>query len=186
MKSFASLILLAFTFVSSTFAVTTEKQVRILLNNGVVAPGMSCTDADWRFILQVFYYTRRNLRQGSNKLIEHSFDDSENTGNGRKLPSTFYPASCRTACDGQARGHCVAAGCRNYRREMEGETETGQEAMAEQDERGLQDSNEQWCTSAKRTANLFLTSVASGNALSQPCRNLVNAPRTIDCLLITC
>jgi hypothetical protein len=108
--------------VAPSCAAIAENQVRILLNNGAAAASdMSCSSADMILVLKSLLFTRRNLRQGKNKVDEPQSNDVDASyDSGRKLSVVFYPASCKTTCQGFATGTCVAPACKGYRREMKG------------------------------------------------------------------
>lgn len=174
--------LVGFLFISSCAAIS-ENQVRILLNNGVAAPGMSCSAGDMVMVLKSLLFTRRNLRQGNNKVEEpQSNDEADSTGSGRKLPVTLYPASCRTTCQGFATGTCVAPACKGYRREME---ETVKEELTKED-RDLLVFDFFWCEAAKANVQTYLSLLSVGGLVSPSCMKLLQAPRKVDCIRVVC
>jgi hypothetical protein len=180
MKPTLQFIFLGAIFISSAFAITNENQLRVMFNNGVLSPGMSCNSADWVQVLKAVSLRRRFLRQTNDTLDENIADDPVSKGSARKLPVVFYPASCKTSCLGFAPGTCVAPACKGYRRDLD-------EATAEQNNRDLQSSyNDAWCSAAQNAANICLDALARWNVVTPSCVNLLNAPRKMDCLVVTC
>jgi hypothetical protein len=159
-------------------AVTAENQIRVGLNNGVAHPDMSCTTADLSLIMKTISgltSTRRNLRQGNVETKDGESDvdnkDTIKTHQERKLPPSFYPASCKKTCQGFATGTCLAVACKGFRRELE---------ATEENDRDLQSSI--WCTTVKMVAGINLNALSNTQLLTNSCRALVQAPRTIECI----
>jgi hypothetical protein len=174
--SFRLVAILAAFFLTSP-VVTAEDQVRVALNNGVAHPDMSCTTADLSLIMKTISALtspRRNLRQGNveTKDGEPDVENKDTTiPQERKLPISFYPASCKTTCQGFAKGTCLAVACKGFRRELED---------TEENERNLQSSA--WCTGVKMAAGITLNTLSRTQVLTNSCRALVQAPRTIECI----
>ena len=166
--------LFGFLFVAPAFAIS-EYQIRVLFNNGVPVPDMSCNSVDMTLINTALTYGRRNLRQGKIEIEESSIDqDLPEDEKERKL-ATLYPATCKGACQGQTPGYCTAAGCKGFRRELE-EEEADRELNADF-----------WCPQVTNMANLKLNAlVSSSGALSSSCKLLLNKPRTMHCLTMIC
>jgi hypothetical protein len=160
---------------ASSCAAITENQIRILFNNGSNAPGMSCSAADMVWVNKSLLFARRNLRQAKGNVNEQQslLDVDDSSDSGRNLGVVFYPATCKTSCSGFATGTCVAPGCKGYRRELE-DTENG---------RDLQN-DEAWCVDAKGRVSTFLGILQA--LVSSPCWKLLTAPRTMECITVTC
>ena len=154
---------------ATTMALTTENQVRVLLNNGIDSNKLVCNDEELATIMKAVT-TRRFLRADTSK---------EEYPHERNLQTTYYPASCRTTCAGFTRGKCLAQGCYGYRRELKETSDA-----AEQDDSRLLQTD--WCILAKKHAENSLDSIINGNKVSSSCVQLLNAPRTIDCMVVTC
>jgi hypothetical protein len=173
--SFRLVAILAVLFLTSP-VVTAEDQVRVVLNNGVAHPDMSCNTADMSSIMKLISKLtapRRNLRQSNVEMMEgEPFVDKNatTTHQERKLPASFYPPSCKHTCQGFATGTCLAVACKGFRRELE---------ATEENDRDLQSSL--WCTTVKRVAESTLDTL-SQRILTNSCRALVQAPRTIECI----
>jgi hypothetical protein len=158
----------------------TENQIRVIFNDGVISDNMQCDDVEVETILEAIL-KRRFLREDttSRSYVNQESDIIQE----RDLQSTFYPATCKTACAGFAKGTCTAKRCRGYRRDRH-EMETGQEVVTmDESARALQ---KDWCERAKKQANNYLRSVIAANKVSSSCIQLLSAPRTMDCLIVTC
>jgi hypothetical protein len=199
-------------------AAITEDQIRILLNNGAAASDMSCSAPDMVNVLKALIFTRRNLRQGSNKVNEKQIlDVDESVDNGRKLPLAFYPSTCKISCQGFATGTCVAPACKGFRRETKEEENdrdlwftTSQTSGASKSASvfiGTSASNGTssssgfvsmstttstnadsftWCDTAKSNVNRFLDLLIKGGVISSSCVKLLQAPRKLECLTVSC
>ena len=167
--------LFGFLLVTPAFALS-EYQVRALFNYGVPVPGLTCNSNDMYYINKAITFGQRNLRQGKTEIEDSSIDHDEE--NGRRLV-TFYPASCKNACQYQTSGYCTAAGCKGFRRELEeGEEET---------DRDLQSYGDWWCPVAQSTVTSLLDGLLLYNGiLSNPCKLLLQKPRKVDCLTMVC
>jgi hypothetical protein len=159
--------------------VTAENQIRVGLNNGVARPDMYCTTAELSSIMKLISgqtLRGRNLRQDNVETNDGEPDvdkDTTKTHQERKLP--FYPASCKTTCQGFAQGTCLAVACKGFRRELE---------ATEENDRDLQ--SPPWCTVAKTMAGSILDNFSIVLGLTNSCTALVKAPRTIECINVVC
>jgi hypothetical protein len=177
--SFRLVAILAVLFLTSPLVVTVtaENQIRVGLNNGVAHPDMTCTTADLSLIMKTMSgltSTRRNLRQINVETKDGEPDVDKNTTKihqERKLPPSFYPVSCKHTCQGFATGTCLAVACKGFRRELE---------ATEENDRDLQSSI--WCTTFKMIAGINLNALSNTQLLTDSCRALVKAPRTIECI----
>lgn len=158
-----------------------EFQVRVVMNNGVTGPNMTCSGTqDWSIVSKALNGTRSaasSLRR-SNLAIEGEDIDSDTgiVGNKeRKLLVTFYPATCKTTCQYFATGTCTAPGCKGFRREMEDM----------ENNRDLQ-TTFTWCPSATQTAYNSLDSLKTNPLISIACKNLLNQPRNATCISVSC
>jgi hypothetical protein len=174
--SFPMVAILAAFFLTSP-VVTAENQIRIGLNKGVASPDMSCTTADFSWIMttiSTLYFPRRNLRQGNVETKDDEPDvdnDTTKTHQERKLPTSLYPASCKTTCQGFAKGTCLALACKGFRRELE---------ATEENDRDLQSST--WCSMVQKIAGMNLDTLSRSQLITNSCRALLQAPRTIECI----
>ena len=99
---------------------TADNSLRMILNNGIVDPGMSCTPDEYTLIAQLFDrpLNRRNLRSSSSGNVDHvnrsidiiedikaSYDQNEN----RELQ--FTASYCRDQCRGMVAGLCQKTCC---------------------------------------------------------------------------
>jgi hypothetical protein len=172
--SFRLVTILAAFFLTSP--VVAENQIRIVLNNGVAHPDMSCTTADFSSLMKLISgltFPRRNLRQGNVETNDGEPDVDKDTTTAhqeRKLPPSFYPPSCKHTCQGFATGTCLAVACKGFRRELEATEENVRDRQ-----------NSIWCTTAKRVAESTLDRL-SQRILTNSCRALVQAPRAIECI----
>lgn len=164
-----------------TSAVTTEYQLRVLFNDGVAAPGMNCSsDQDYKEVQWALVPPTqgRFLRQSNLEIeeMEHDSEQGPSENEQRQLSVAFYPATCKTACQGFATRTCVAPGCKGFRRELE----------EMEDDRALQFSGDPWCNIAQGKAKAFLDFLSISTKVSTSCQNLLKQPRNMTCLVVTC
>jgi hypothetical protein len=172
MKGSTALSFFLLAFAALSLAETTENQIRVTFNNGVIAPGLSC-DASDTLQLSKTIDRHRFLRADAHQ-------DTE-TNQQRKLQATFYPASCKTTCAGFLPGTCLAQSCRGFRRELDA-VETTAGAKYDQD-RVLRS---EWCALAMKHADNYLDAIIKANKVSGSCAKLLKTTRQMDCMIVTC
>jgi hypothetical protein len=144
------ILTLLFTFVSA------DRMIRILFNNGNVLPSNeSCNTADNVKLDQIINSAAagRNLRTGA-----------ENAH--RQL----WPAYCERQCAGFVKNHCLATGCKGYRRGLG-------KFVAEDRDLQLNMS----CDEQIQDISTKLNNLVSNKEVSFNCRALLNAPRNVTC-----
>jgi hypothetical protein len=170
--SFRLVAILAVFFLASP-VVTAEDQIRIALNKGVAHPDMYCTASEFTAVSSWITVSlwRRNLRLGNveTKDGEPDVDNKDTTmaHQERKLP--FYPASCKTTCQGFAPRTCIAVACKGFRRELEATEENDRDLLSV-------------CEFQKEMNGRILTALSKTTLVSKPCQALLQAPRTIECI----
>lgn len=150
-----------------------ENQLRIVFNNGEIAPDMSCTESDMVQLLKAID-GRRFLRANIGE---------ENRTIQKRTLQTYYPASCKRTCAGYTPGTCLAQGCRGYRRTLNEGGTSEPEDTVKKNRRILQS---EWCANAVKHADNYLDSIINAKKVSSSCINLLQTSRQIDCMIVTC
>jgi hypothetical protein len=164
---------------NAIYVVQAETMLRMILNNGITDPSMSCTAVDNILISKVFDrpLNRRNLRSSTTlnqavdrpidyiQEIEHSNDNEED----RELQQSSA-ATCKRECEGIASGYCYKTGCTWYNKN-----------------RKLQNygkgflSNSTFCRTTADSINSDLEYLVTQSLVSTSCIALLQAPRKIEC-----
>ena len=167
--------------VEAAYVAQAETMLRLILNNGITTPEMSCSAVDNILISKVFDrpLNRRNLRSNSVEKVDrpmdklHVIDHSDNNNNDedRHLQFVGTASYCRDECRGYATGHCYKTGCgwyNNKRRQLQNYG------------KGFA-SNSTLCRTTADSISSDLDYIMSQSLVSSSCVALLQAPRKIEC-----
>ena len=160
-----------FVLANAICVVKAETLFRMILNNGVVDPALSCKAADNALIAAIFEkpLSRRNLRSSDGDLMDrpvhfiHEADQSFDNEEDRELNSREY---CKNVCGLQTQ--CYATGCLWYNRRLQN---YGKGFL----------SNSTLCQRTADAINLDLDYLAKQAMVSSTCIALLQAPRALEC-----
>ena len=166
-------------FVNAVDMVQAETMVRMIINDGIVIPGLSCSAEDNVLISNVFDrpLNRRNLR--SSTIVENSVhpidivhEIDQSYGSNDKDRNLQHTASyCRDQCRGMATGYCTAVGCSSYNKKRRQLQNYG---------KGFA-SNSTLCRTTADSISSDLDYLVSQSMVSSSCVALLQAPRTMEC-----
>ena len=158
-------------------AVQAETMLRMILNNGIVDPNLSCTSEDNALISKVFErpLNRRNLRSGAtlDQIVDRPIDyiqEIDSNEGDRELQAFGSPAYCQNECRYVASGYCYKSGCHWYNKG-----------------RRLQNygkgflSNSTYCRTTADSIESDLHYLVNQSMVSSSCIALLQAPRKIEC-----
>jgi hypothetical protein len=158
--------------------VQAETRLRMVLNNGIVSPNITCNANDLALINQAFEkpLNRRNLR-GVQRALNNDQSDVFNAGNHfeeddhRDLQKSL--SQCRNECGYLEPGvYCFKTGCQWYR--------VGDRKLQYSWGSGVL-SNSTLCTTTTQSINNDLDFLVSQRLVSTSCQALLNATRKIKC-----
>ena len=157
-----------------------ETMLRMLLNNGIVVPGLLCNKKDNALIAEVFErpLTHRQLRSTNNIApmnhpityideIEQLYDHDEH----RHLQFVGSASYCRDQCRGVTSGYCHKTGCTWYNKDRRLKKGYGKGFL----------SNSTDCRLVADSISADLDYLVSQNMLSTTCSILLSLPRIIEC-----
>jgi hypothetical protein len=153
--------------------VQAETRLRMVLNNGIVSPNMTCNANDLALIGKAFDQplNRRNLRKvvntGSNERAVTYVDSLEDAH--RDLDEIGSASYCRDECKGIT-GICYKTGCHWY--------STGKRKLAFGT--GYL-SNSTLCTTTTQSINYDLDFLVNQSLVSTSCQAVLKGPRKIKC-----
>lgn len=159
----------------------TEYQMLVVFNGGNTATGMTCSsESDWALVMQAMGGGRRNALEGSDPASDQGMEEeTDGTHLRRRLAGYLYPAACKSTCGSFAPRTCTAPGCKGYRRGL---------AAAPEDEstngRDLQSTG--WCRLAYESVVSKLNALKTNPSVSAACKNLLNQPRQLTCVVVNC
>lgn len=167
-------------FANVICVVKAETMLRMILNNGIADPSLSCSAADNVLLSQVFDrpLNRRKLRSGKTldqavdlpinyiQDVEQAFHINED----RELYTFGSAAYCKDECRLVASGYCWKSGCTwyNKRRQMQN---YGKGFL----------SNSTSCRTTADSISSDLAYLVNQSMVSSSCMALLKAPRTIEC-----
>jgi hypothetical protein len=164
-------------FASQICAVQAETMLRVIFNNGIADPSLSCSAQDNLLVSRVFErpLNRRNLRssatsdQMARSPIDYIQEIKQSNGNGedRELQA---PAHCKEDCRGYVTGQCRAIGCASYNKNRR-LNKYGQGFL----------SNSTYCRTTADSIESDLQYLVNQNMVSRSCIALLQAPRKIEC-----
>jgi hypothetical protein len=165
---------------NAIYVVNAETMLRMILNNGIADPSMSCTKEDKILISKAFDQplNRRNLRSSAtvdgtvDRPIDYIQEIEQNYDNAgdRDLQAFGSQAYCKDECRGYVSGQCWKSGCTwyNKRRQLQ---KYGKGFL----------SNSTFCRSTADSINSDLEYLVNQSMVSSSCIALLQAQRRIEC-----
>ena len=171
MKITSSFVIAFIGVIANTLSVVrAETLFRMILNNGIADPALSCTADDNKLIGKVFDrpLNRRNLRSSNEEYVDRPIDFMHEED--RELQAFGSLAYCRDECRGVVSGYCHKTGCTwyNKRRRLQN---YGKGFL----------SNSTLCQLTSDSINADLDYLVNNTMVSSSCIALLSSERKLEC-----